>query len=58
MNKSHSKAQSVFDDLLDFSPFNFYNGINPKRLLKGISSVNKSHLLRYLTCKFCNNIAV
>lgn len=48
----------MYDDLLEFSPFSFFNGINPKRLLKGISSFSKQHLMNYLTCKFCNNLVV
>ena len=36
------------DDILEFSPFNFFHGINPKRLLKGKSLLSKGHLLRYL----------
>jgi hypothetical protein len=58
MQSTGSKSKSIYEDLLDFSPFNFFNGINPKRLLKGISAMTKSHLMRFLTCQFCNNIVV
>ncbi|CDW85664.1 traf-type zinc finger family protein [Stylonychia lemnae] len=56
---SKSIVQSyLYEDLLEFSPFNFFNGINPKRLLKGQSEFAKAHLLKYLLCKFCGNIVV
>ena len=31
-------------DILDYSPFNFYHGINPKRLMKGKCMLSKPHL--------------
>lgn len=33
--KSIFKNQKYTDNVLDYSPFNFYQGINSKRLLKG-----------------------
>ena len=46
------------DNVLDYSPFNFYQGINQRRLLKGRSLLSKSHLTESLKCTFCNNIMV
>lgn len=46
------------DEILDFSPFNFIHGINPKRLLRGRTSISKGQLLKFLTCNFCNYIMV
>jgi hypothetical protein len=46
------------DNVLDFSPFNFLQGINNRRLLKGHSSMSKAHLIQSLTCLFCNHIVV
>lgn len=45
-------------DILEHSPFNFYHGINPKRLLKGRCTLDKVHLLQNLSCSFCTNVIV
>ena len=45
-------------DILEYSPFNFYHGINAKRLLKGKSQLQKPHLQQNLSCGFCQNIIV
>jgi hypothetical protein len=46
------------DNVLDYSPFNFYQGINPRRLLKGRSMLSKNHLIESLKCGFCNCIII
>lgn len=45
-------------DILEHSPFNFYHGINAKRLLKGRCNVNKVNLIGILSCAYCHNIIV
>jgi len=51
--------QHLYADLLDFSPFTFYKGINPKWLLRGLrSDLNKQPLLVHLTCGMCTNIVI
>jgi hypothetical protein len=62
-HSAKNAAQSGFSaiqeiDILEHSPFNFYHGINPKRLLKGRSQVNKVDLHRNLSCAFCLNVIV
>jgi len=51
-------SKALIENVLDFSPFNFYQGINPKRLLKGRALLQKNILLTSLSCGFCNNIFV
>ena len=46
-------AARLQSDILEFSPFNFYHGINAKRLLKGRSQLQKNHLQMNLICGFC-----
>ena len=60
MKKTTSdQPQHLYADLLDFSPFTFYKGINPNRLLRGLrSDLNKQPLLVHLTCGMCNNIVI
>jgi len=45
-------------DLLEHSPFNFYHGINPKRLLKGRNTICRNNLIKNLSCVFCHNVVV
>lgn len=45
-------------NILDHSPFKFYHGINPKRLLKGRCSLAKNNLYQNLMCSFCLNVIV
>ncbi|CDW87308.1 UNKNOWN [Stylonychia lemnae] len=47
-----------YDEILENSPYNFFHGINPKRLMRGKSIMNKCNLIRFLSCNFCNNIIV
>lgn len=51
-------AATLSDNVLDFSPFNFVQGIQKKRLLKGHSSMCKQQLVATLTCLFCNHVIV
>lgn len=46
------------DDILDFSPFKFKHGINPRRMVRGRCQISKGHLLKHLSCSFCNYIMV
>jgi len=40
--ENNESQHHLFADLLDFSPFTFYKGINQKRLLRGLrSDLNK-----------------
>jgi hypothetical protein len=52
------REQQRMEDILEYSPFNFYHGINPKRLLKGKSQLSKVHLTQNLACSFCQSIVV
>jgi hypothetical protein len=38
------------DNILEFSPFNFFHGINARRLLKGRSQLGKQSLTDSLKC--------
>ena len=51
-------AAALDNNVLDYSPFNFLQGINPRRLLKGRSLLGRSSLIEALKCSFCNNIIV
>lgn len=53
-----SQAQRMENDILEYSPFNFYHGINNKRLLKGKSMLSKPYLQQVLSCGFCQNIII
>ena len=46
------------NNVLDYSPFNFLEGINPRRLLKGRCLLSRNNLLEALKCTFCNNVIV
>ena len=41
---STAKENAKMVDILDYSPFNFYHGINPKRLMRGKCMLSKPHL--------------
>ena len=49
---------AIDQDILDYSPFNFYHGINIKRLLKGKCQLSKNNLIANLSCSFCQNVIV
>ena len=51
-------AAALDNNVLDYSPFNFLQGINPRRLLKGRSLLGRSSLVEALKCAFCNCIIV
>ena len=44
---------AIDQDILDYSPFNFYHGINIKRLMKGKCQLGKTNLIANLSCSFC-----
>ena len=51
-------AAALDNNVLDYSPFNFLQGINPRRLLKGRSLLGRSSLVSALNCTFCNCVIV
>ena len=59
--QSHNEkllAAALDNNVLDYSPFNFLQGINPRRLLKGRSLLGRNSLVEALKCTFCNCIIV
>ena len=59
--QSHNEkllAAALDNNVLDYSPFNFLQGINPRRLMKGRSLLGRSSLIDALKCTFCNCVIV
>lgn len=60
-HQSHNEkllAAALDNNVLDYSPFNFLQGINPRRLVKGRSLLGRTSLVDALKCAFCNCVVV